>query len=43
MPALRAFNSDFGDRLNELIIEGIEILRLIVFFITTTRARVNNK
>ena len=38
---LRAFNTPFQDRITGLINEGLEILKIIVASITTTRARLN--
>lgn len=38
---LREFNPDFQTRINSLINEGIEILKIIVASITTTRSRIS--
>lgn len=40
---LREFNASFKDRITELILEGTEILKIIVSSINTTRARINSK
>ena len=40
---LREFNITFKERINELINEGTEILKIIVTSINTTRTRVNSK
>jgi len=40
---LREFNINFKERINELINEGTEILKIIVSSINTTRTRVNSK
>lgn len=40
---LREFNPSFRERIPELINEGLEILKIIVASIKTTRARLNKK
>jgi four helix bundle protein len=40
---LREFNNDFKEDITTMIIEGTEILKLIVSSINTTRAKINKK
>ena len=40
---LREFNQNFKERINELIAEGTEILKIIVSGIITARARINKE